>query len=393
MRIRGGRAEAGFVSTGKSPSPRPVERVGASVDGRRGRSRTGRGRLVALVASVGVVTGCSTSTSQPSGPSASSAPVAQVRSSVPGPSAEASGIEHASPPPRSAEPSTKSGAEPGSATARAVEPSDAVYPWGPTAPPTDRLDQRFATPPAGFRRVAVEKGSFAAFLRTLPLKPEGAPVVDYRGLKLYDDGRHPNIVAVADLDVGSKDLQHCADVILRLHAEWRYGRGERDLVYRAVSGQALSYRKHMSGERPVVAGKDIVMKHLAAARKDDHALFRSWLDDVFSWAGTASIERDGKKVGSIANVQAGDFFVMSGTPFGHAVLVLDVAKDHEGRAALLLGQSYMPAQTFQVLRPAREDGDSAGASSSSAWFIVEPHDQAVATPFWRAFPIQSLRRL
>jgi len=264
-----------------------------------------------------------------------------------------------------------------------LAPVTAVYPWASSATAAnDRLDGRFRSPPTGFTRVDVARGSFGEFLRTLPLEPEGAPVVDYRGNKLHDEGRHPNIVAVADIDIGNRDLQHCADAIIRLHAEWRYGRGERDLVYRSVSGQPLSYRGHVAGDRAIVEGKNLVIRRSAAPRKDDHAVFRGWLDDVFSWAGTASLERDGKKVGSLSEMLPGDFFVMSGSPFGHAVLVLDMARDAQGRLALLLGQSYMPAQSFQIL-----------ARDGSPWFIVEPGETFVDTPLWRPFPISSLRRL
>jgi hypothetical protein len=255
----------------------------------------------------------------------------------------------------------------------------AIYPWGPTA--KERLDGRFAAPP-GFTRVAVEKGTFAAFLRTLPLLPDGAPVVDYQGQRLHSNGHHPNIAAVADLDIGTKDLQHCADVIIRLHAEYKYSAGERDLRYRAVSGVPMTYKGYVAGERAVPAGTNIEMKRVAGPKKDEHAVLRAWLDDVFAYAGTASVERDGAKVAA-SDLRAGDFFVMSGSPFGHAVLVLDVAKDEKGRVALLLGQGYMPAQSFQVLRP----------NEKSAWFLIEPGATMVDTPFWKPFPMTSLRRL
>jgi hypothetical protein len=268
-----------------------------------------------------------------------------------------------------------------------LPPVRAVYPWAPSAG-GGRLDGRFREP-MGFHRVPVGTGSFGEFLRTLPLMPEGSPVVDFRGRPLHDRGGHPNIVAVADLDVGSKDLQHCADVIIRLHAEWRYGRGERDLTYRAVSGQALSYRAYLAGDRSAIDGKSLVFRRTAAARKDEHAHFREWLDDVFAWAGTASLERDGKKVPASSGIEPGDFFVMSGNPYGHAVLVLDVARDDRGRTALLLGQSYMPAQTFQILRPDGGDADAA----PGPWFILDETSRAVDTPFWRPFPMSSLRRL
>ncbi|MBS2020527.1 MAG: hypothetical protein JST00_47165 [Deltaproteobacteria bacterium] len=255
----------------------------------------------------------------------------------------------------------------------------AVYPWRPTA--TERLDVRFPAPD-GFMRADAAEGTFAAFLRTLPLLPRGAKVVDYRGAPLYDDGRHPNIAAVVDIDVGHRDLQQCADAIIRLHAEWRYGRGDRDIAYRALSGTSIPYARYVAGERAVIRGNDLVLARTGTARTDEHALFRTYLDDVFQFASTRSLERDAVRV-VFPGVLAGDFFVMTGQPFGHAVLILDVAKDERGRLALLLGQSFMPAQSFQILQP----------DARSAWFVVEPGATEVKTPFWPAFSTEMTRRL
>lgn len=284
-----------------------------------------------------------------------------------------------------------SAAVPATSAAAPLPPPDTLpisaYSWAPS-PGDDRLNVRFASPPKGFARVDTAPDSFGRFLRALPLQAEGSPVVDYRGNPLHSNGKHPNIVAVADLDIGSKDLQHCADVIIRLHGEWRYGKGERNLAYKSVSGQTLSYQGYAGGERAIVEGKGITLKHVAAPAKDSHALMRGWMDEVFSWAGTASLEPYSKKV-AWKDVAPGDFFVMSGQPFGHAVIILDVAKDDKGRVALLLGQSYMPAQSFQILKPA---GGNNGYTDT-AWFVVEDNDQLVDTPFWQPFPKTSLRRM
>lgn len=294
--------------------------------------------------------------------------VAACRSADAGPAQPAPPASHA-----------PSGA-PSAKAAEALPAVEASYPWKPNAA-GGRLDARFAAP-KGFVRIGAPSGTFANFLRTLPLLPEGAKVVTYEGAPLHADGHHPNIAAVADLDIGKKDLQHCADVILRLHGEWSYGQGKRDITYRAVSGTTLSYKAWMAGDRTVIDGKNLAVRRMAAPAPDDHALFRAWMDDVFAWAGTPSIERDGKSV-PFADVRGGDFFVLTGSPFGHAVLVLDVARDAAGRTALLLGQSYMPAQSFQILKP---DGDG-------AWFVVDEDAAAVRTPFWKPFPLTSLRRL
>jgi len=72
---------------------------------------------------------------------------------------------------------------------------------------------------------------------------------------------------------------------------------------------------------------------------------------------------------------------MGGNP-GHTVLVLDMASNSAGERVLLLGQSYMPAQSFQVLRP----------NAQSVWFAVKPND-GLLTPFWPKFSWDMLRRL
>jgi thiamine monophosphate kinase len=106
------------------------------------------------------------------------------------------------------------------------------------------------------------------------------------------------------------------------------------------------------------------------------------MDTVFSWANTASVERQGEKI-PLAQIQPGDFFVTAGNP-GHAVLVLDIAKNDSGKVEVLLGQSYMPAQNFHVLRPRRD----------TAWFAIDPASDGLQTPFWpKPFPWSSLRRL
>jgi hypothetical protein len=273
--------------------------------------------------------------------------------------------------------------EPAAAPAPAAPPPTfASYPWSPSA--DDRLDLRFP-PPAGFVRVPITAGTFAAFLRPLPLLGPGAPVVDHRGKTLYaspgEGGPHENIAAVVDIDVGARDLQQCADAVVRMHAEWRYARGDRDLTYLAASGTPLSYRRWLAGERAVLAGGKLAVVPRARAQRDEHRVFRAWLDEVFAWTNTAALERDAAPV-ALSEVRAGDFFVLSGVPFGHAVLVLDVARDERGRLALLLGQSFMPAQSFHVLRPSRD----------VAWFVVDPTAAQVKTPFWAPFPASSLRR-
>jgi hypothetical protein len=212
-------------------------------------------------------------------------------------------------------------------------------------------------------------------------------VVSFRG-RVVVPADHENLAAVVALDVGEADLQQCADSILRLHAEWLFAQGRRDASYRAASGAAMPFARWARGERMVPEG--LGFNWVASARPDaSHASYRRWLDGVFNWANTGSLARDTQPIPE-AELRPGDFVVQPGSP-GHAVLVLDMARSGDGRRALLLGQGFMPAQNFQVLRPSGAP-DRLAPGSASAWFVVAPGASGLDTPFWSPFPWKALRR-
>jgi hypothetical protein len=99
--------------------------------------------------------------------------------------------------------------------------------------------------------------------------------------------------------------------------------------------------------------------------------FRAYLDAIFTYAGSASLAKELAPV-DLAQVQPGDLFIQGGAP-GHAVVVLDVARDAEGRAFMLLGQSYMPAQEFHLLKNP--------GSPRSPWYAAGAGEKLV-TPEW-----------
>lgn len=278
----------------------------------------------------------------------------------------------------SSSPSTSPGPSPAALAAR--------YPWlaqdrQPSA--LDRLDKRVPVP-SRFTRVSLADGSFGAWLRGLPLEPAGTAVVSYRG-QIILPADHPNLAAVVDIDVGAQDLQQCADSVIRLRAEWDWSRGRRDQSYRAASGAAMPFARWALGERITVSGPAGSKLTWAPATRPDssHRAFRSYLDSVFAWANTGSLARDTTPV-ALADLQPGDFVVQPGGP-GHAVLVLDLAVDAAGHRVVLLGQGFMPAQSFQVLHPG-----TLGSAGDGAWFRVD--DDGLTTPFWPRFPWTALHR-
>lgn len=260
-----------------------------------------------------------------------------------------------------------------------TEAERAAYGWLDGSASVRNLSAAFPTP-KGFTRVPEASGSFGAWLRDLPLRAVGTPVRSYAGgvLREGDDAR---ISAVAELDVGTADLQQCADSVIRLHAEWRWSRGDASKIgYHFLSGDLAAWTRYASGDRPVADGAKVVWKR-SAKPSESRATFRRYLDVVFNYASTISLAQHTAHV-ERGELAPGDFFILPGGP-GHAVLVLDVATSADGRKIALLGQGYMPAQDFQVLHPLE--------GATGAWFTLD--GDAVDTPFWEPFPWSALHRL
>jgi hypothetical protein len=234
-----------------------------------------------------------------------------------------------------------------------------VYTWrGGAIESADTLASRIAPPP-GFDRVPAAAGSWAEWLRGLPMKAAGAPVLTYTGAPKWRQDVH---VAVIDIDVGKRDLQQCADAVMRLRAEWLYGAGrKRDIAFNHTNGKRLAF---------------------AQRSKADYASFRKYMDYVFAYAGTYSLEQELKSV-RIEDIAIGDVFIKGGFP-GHAVLVADMAENKTtGEKRFLLVQSYMPAQEMHVLK-------NPNATDGGPWYATSFGDQ-LATPEW-TFARTALKR-
>lgn len=232
------------------------------------------------------------------------------------------------------------------------------FAWRKSAVAADTLATRIP-PPAGFKRIAAEEGSWGHWLRALPLKPPGAPVLTHTGAPKWRQDVH---AAVIDIDVGKRDLQQCADAIMRLRAEWLYASDRQsEIGFNYTDGKRRAYAR--------------------SARDKSYAGFRKYMDQVFAYAGTYSLERE-LKAASVSDLAIGDVFIKGGFP-GHAILVADVAVNAAGEKRFLLVQSYMPAQEIHVLKnPAATDG--------SPWYPADFGD-ALVTPEW-TFTAQQLKR-
>ena len=202
-------------------------------------------------------------------------------------------------------------------------------------------------PAAGLRAACRRACSFAAWLRGLPLKPAGAPVLLHTGAPKPRQDVH---VAVIDIDVGARDLQQCADAVMRLRAEWQFASGRPgDIAFNDTgAGKPIAFARWAAGERPHMSGRSLSWSR-GAAPDASYASFRRYMDVVFIWAGTYSLERE-LTPKPVAELAAGDLFIKGGFP-GHAVLVADAVENRAtGERRFLLVQSFMPAQEMHVLK-------------------------------------------
>lgn len=199
-------------------------------------------------------------------------------------------------------------------------------------------------PPDGYERKSADSSSFGFYLRNLPLKKHGSPVQLYNGSLKGNQSAH---VAVINMSVGNRDLQQCADAVMRLRAEYLFHNKLYSAIhFRFVSGFNCEYSKWREGNRVGLNGNSVFWQKTAAADKS-YSSFMKYMETVFNYASTLSLEKELRAI-ELKDVEIGDVLIRGGSP-GHAVIVVDMVENIDGEKLVLLAQSYMPAQDIQVL--------------------------------------------
>lgn len=230
------------------------------------------------------------------------------------------------------------------------------------------LSKRFNTP-EGFERTEVASNSYADYLRNLPLKPHGSKVRYYNGSTKNRDVHE----AVIDMDVGERDLQQCADAVMRLRAEYLYERGQYHKIhFNFTNGFKADYVNWMKGNRISVEGNRAYWVKKAEPSKD-YKSFRKYLDVVFAYAGTLSLSKEMVKV-PLEDMEIGHVFLIGGSP-GHCVIVVDMAENKDtGEKLFMIAQSYMPAQEIHILKNPEDP-------ERSPWYSMD-FGETLYTPEW-----------
>ncbi len=204
--------------------------------------------------------------------------------------------------------------------------------------------------PEGFKRIDSDERSFARWLSQIKLK-------ENKQVHLYDGSLKKNQkaqFAVLDIPVGKKNLQQCADAVMRLRAEYLFAEKRFDEIKFADNAEKIYQWKG----------------------KDNREEFETYLEEVFGWCGSASLEKELLEVVDIKNLKPGDVFIKGGFP-GHAMIVVDVAINKMKEKIFMLAQSYMPAQDIHIVNNPMNN-------KLSPWFKIN-ETEVIFTPEWKFF--------
>ena len=198
--------------------------------------------------------------------------------------------------------------------------------------------------PEGYERVEAPKDSFGEWLRLITLKKENLVYLYNGALKENQSVQY----AVMNIPVGKKDLQQCADAVMRLRAEYLFSKGRfSEIEFRDNNNKSYKW----SGG-------------------NNRQGFERYMEQVFGWCGTASLAKQLRSV-DMEDIQQGDVFIKGGFP-GHAMIVMDVAMNKQGKKIYMLAQSYMPAQDIHIVKNAMKEEDTCWYEADESYEIITP---------------------
>jgi len=171
--------------------------------------------------------------------------------------------------------------------------------------------------------------AYSRYLRSLSLKKKGTKVQLFTGGEAHFQSL---CYAVVDLPLLS-NAEQCADACMRLRAEYLFNTRQYGKIhFKNVNGKTMRYGG-------------------GSSRKS----FERYMRNVYGVASTFSLSRELERR-SLKDMQPGDVFVYAAVDrpgnhkYGHAVMVVDVARDKHGHKAFLLAEGNTPARDIHVMR-------------------------------------------
>ncbi len=232
--------------------------------------------------------------------------------------------------------------------------------------------------PEGYKRTEYTSGSFQEYLRHYPLKPYGSKIINYDDSEYFAQHWHE---AILEVPVPSNGLQQCADALMRIRSEYLWEQNRKDEIgFNFTSGHYCSWSKYAQGYRPKINGNKVTF-HKTASPNDSKANFYTYLNLIYTYAGTLSMHNELQKV-SVKDIRIGDMIVKPGSP-GHIEIIVDEIINDQGDKMYLLAQGNTPAQNVCLLKNFED-------TAISPWYRFE-QNQPVYTPSYYFEKAQFIR--
>ena len=234
---------------------------------------------------------------------------------------------------------------------------------------------RFSAP-KNYEWVKTSSKTYGDFLEQFPLQKYGAPIVKFNGENITNQNLHE---AVFDIDVGDKDLQQCADAIIRMRAEYLFKEKKFDqIAFHFTSGDLFSWNDYKKGIRPLVSGSTVHFQKIEK-ENDSRESFRNYLDKIFTYAGTISQFKEATTITKTSDLKTGDFLITAGSP-GHVVFIAGVSENKKGEKLFLLAEGFTAAQSISVMNNPHQP-------EISPWYKLKTEDTEIKTSRYIFSPV------
>ena len=234
---------------------------------------------------------------------------------------------------------------------------------------------RFSAP-ENYEWIEEKPNSFGEFLVNFPLKKYGAQIHRFDGNPIATQSLHE---AIYDIDTGEKDLQQCADSVIRLYAEYLWKQDRKDeIAFHFTNGDLVKWTDYRDGYRAFVMGNSVDYRK-TASYDNSYQNFRNYLDLIYNYAGTISLTAETKAVNSTKNLKTGDFLITPGSP-GHVVFIAGSCENKNGEKLFLLSEGFTPAQSIHLLKNPFEE-------NISPWYQLDVNSEKINTARFSFSPV------
>lgn len=255
---------------------------------------------------------------------------------------------------------TASGESPTAAAQEQIHPTPDV-PLDPIVPSGETLFQRF-NPSPEYKRISVNVGSFAEYLRNFKLREYAVKPLAYdpESSSLVNNESAP-AVSVLALDLINKgNLQQSSQSLIRLYAEYLYANSRySDIAFNLLTTPLFKcdFETWSNGGRLKVDGNQVswCIDHNDSCGHKDVELgtsagtFRYYLQNVMMHSNTSSFVTNMDKI-SVSDAAIGDVIVFSDAP-SDPVIIMDMAENQsDGSKIYIMARGGTPASEIYIVR-------------------------------------------